>query len=131
MISSWTFFRLVGGEVSGSQHHQPSGSNLLSGVYGLVGSTQLTPPTWWGSQYPQNRSKVLLCICLEAEPGPCPKAALLLLLTVPPLSPHPLPFMFSNCLNPPFGSQGKSWRLNEICFLLCPGVPQGPARFHS
>ena len=37
MISSWTFFWLVGGEVSGSQHHQPSVPNR-SGVYMLVGS---------------------------------------------------------------------------------------------
>jgi len=27
MIHSWTFFWLVGGEVTGSQYHQPSGSN--------------------------------------------------------------------------------------------------------
>ena len=37
MISSWTFFWMVGGEVTGSQHHQPSGSSQ-SGVYVLVGS---------------------------------------------------------------------------------------------
>ena len=35
MISSWTFFWLVGGEVSRSQHHQPSGSNW-SGVCVLL-----------------------------------------------------------------------------------------------
>ena len=35
---------MVGGEVTGSQHHQPSGSNQ-SGVYMLVGSIQyLLPP---------------------------------------------------------------------------------------
>ena len=43
-MSSWTFFRLVGGEISGSQHHQLSGSNQ-SGFYVLVGSIQLTSPT--------------------------------------------------------------------------------------
>ena len=51
LISSWTFFWLVGGEVTGwyfwSQHHQPSGSNW-SGVSVLVVSMQLTPTTWWG-----------------------------------------------------------------------------------
>ena len=31
---------MVGGEVSGSQHHQPSGANR-SGVYVLVGSAPL------------------------------------------------------------------------------------------
>ena len=35
---------LIGGEVSGRQHHQPSGSNQ-SGVYELIGSIQLTSPT--------------------------------------------------------------------------------------
>ena len=76
MICSWTFFWLVGGEVSGSQHHQPSGSNQ-SGVYMLVGSIQLTSPTWWGFQYLQNSPKILLCVSLDGERGPCPKAALL------------------------------------------------------
>ena len=36
MISSWTIFWLIDGEVSGSQNHQSSGFNL-SGVYTLVG----------------------------------------------------------------------------------------------
>ena len=45
VVSSWTFFWLVGGEVIGSRHHQPSGPNW-SGVYVLVGSMQLTSPTW-------------------------------------------------------------------------------------
>ena len=38
-------------------------------------------------------------------------------LTVPPLSPHSLPSWISNCLNLPFGAQGRSWRLNEPYFL--------------
>ena len=37
MISLWTFFWLVGGEVSRSQHHQPSGS-IWSGGYVDVGN---------------------------------------------------------------------------------------------
>ena len=77
MISSWIFFWLVSGEVSESQHHQPSGSNW-SAVYMLVGSIQLTPPSWWACQYLQNSSKILF-ICLKGEPGPCLKAALLFL----------------------------------------------------
>ena len=50
------FSRWVGGEVVGSQHHQPSGSNL-SGLYVLVGSVQLISSMWWGPQHLQNRSK--------------------------------------------------------------------------
>lgn len=39
MISLWTFFQLVGGEVIGNQQHQPSSSNwsvsyVLVGTYG-------------------------------------------------------------------------------------------------
>ena len=56
VISSWTFFWLVGGEVIGTQHYQPSGSNR-SGVSVLVGSVQLTSSTWWEFQYLQNSSK--------------------------------------------------------------------------
>ena len=56
VIGSWTFFWLVDDEVTRSRHHQPSGSSR-SGGYMLVGSTQLTSSTWWGSPYPQNSSK--------------------------------------------------------------------------
>ena len=55
MISSWTFFCLVGCEVIRSPHHQPSGSNL-SGVSVLVGGMQLTFSSWWGFQNLQNSS---------------------------------------------------------------------------
>ena len=78
MVSSWTFFWLVGGEVIRSQHHQPSGSNW-SGVYGLAGSRQLTSSTWWRFEYLQNSSKILFCVSPEGEQGPCPKTALLFL----------------------------------------------------
>ena len=88
MVSLWTFFWLFGGEVSGSQHHQPSGSNQ-SGVYVLMDSISLTFPTWWGFQYLQNSSKILLGISLEGEPGMFPKAALLFLdLFLPCLPMH-------------------------------------------
>ena len=72
MISLWTFSRLVGGEANGSQHHQPTGSKG-SGVYRLVGSIPLIFPSCWGFQYLQDSSKVLLCVSLEGEPGPCPE----------------------------------------------------------
>ena len=69
VISSWTFFRLVGGEVIGTQHHQPSGSNW-SRVYVLVANMQLTSSTWWEFQYLQNSSRIwlrILSIVLEEE----------------------------------------------------------------
>ena len=51
VVSSWTFFCLVGGEVIGNQHHQPSGSSWSGGL--RAGGQQLTSPTW-GLQYLQN-----------------------------------------------------------------------------
>ena len=72
MISSWTFFWLAGGEVSGSPHQPGSG---WSGAYVFVSSMQLTFPTWCGFQYLTKSSRMLLCIPLEREPGPCPRAA--------------------------------------------------------
>ena len=87
-----------------------------SGVYVLVGSIQLASPTWWGFQYLQNSSKTLLCISLRRNQDPAPRLHCCF-LTVPPLSLHPLPSLISNCLNLPFGTQGRSWRLNEDYFL--------------
>ena len=77
MISLWTFFSLVDGEISRSQYHQPSGSNQ-SGVSLLVGSIQLTS-TCWGFQYLQNNSWIFLDVSLEREPGPCPQTVQLFL----------------------------------------------------
>lgn len=56
MISSRAFFWMVGGEVTGSQHHQPSGSNQ-SGVYMLVGSIQLSSSPRWRFLYLQNSTE--------------------------------------------------------------------------
>ena len=60
-------------------------------------------------------------------------------LIVPPLFLYPLPSLISNCLNPPFGTQGRSRRLNEAYILqirngehttdLYPRAPQSPAQF--
>ena len=115
-VSSWIFFWLVDGDIIWNQPHQPSGSNK-SGIYLLVNRRQLASPTWGGLQYLQISSKILFCVSLEGEPGPCPKASLLFLLTAPPLSPHPLFSLISNCLNLPLGIQGRSWRQNEEYFL--------------
>ena len=63
-------------EISGSQHHQPSGSNR-SEVCMLVGNILLTEtPIWWGFQNLQNSSKILLPASLEGDHVPRPKAAL-------------------------------------------------------
>ena len=64
----------------------------------------------------QKSSKILLCVSLEAEPGPCPRAALLFLNSSSLVS-HPLPSLISNCLNLPFGTRGRSRRLNEAYSL--------------
>ena len=55
-----------------------------------------------------------MCVSVDGEPVPCPKAALFFLLTVCfSLVSHPLPSLMNNCLNLPIGTQGRSWRLNE------------------
>ena len=121
--------------IIGSQHHQPSGSNW-SGVSVLVGSIQVTSPTWWRFQYLQNSSKILLCISLGGGglPGPCPKAALSF-LDCPSLVSTSL---ISKCLNLPFGTQERSWRLNEAYFPQTrngghrkPFVPRSPTVSNS
>ena len=60
-------------------------------------------------------------------------------LIVSPLFLDPLPFLISNCLNPPFGTQGRSRMLNEAYILqtrngehrtnLYSRAPQSPAQF--
>ena len=53
---------------------------------------------------------------------------------------HPLPSLIKNCWNLPIGTQRRSWRLNEGCFLLIkemgdtkvlsPVAPWGPAWYY-
>ena len=60
-------------------------------------------------------------------------------LIVSPLFLYPLPSLISNCLNPAFGTQGRSRRLNEAYILqirngehkidLYSRAPQSPAQF--
>ena len=60
-------------------------------------------------------------------------------LIVSPVFLYPLPSLISNCLNPPFGTQGRSRRLNEAYILqrrngehrtdLYSRAPQSPAQF--
>ena len=61
---------------------------------------------------------------LEAEPGPCPKTALLF-LNYPSLVFASLPFLISNCSNLPFGTQGRSWRLEGDRKASMPRSPTG------
>ena len=62
-------------------------------------------------------------------------------LIVSPLFMYPLPSLISNCLNPPFGTQGRSRRLKEAYILQIRNgehtanlysrvaTPQSPAQF--
>ena len=77
-----------------------------------------------------NSIKILLCVSLGSEP---PQVCTNCFLTVSPLSLHPLPSVISNCLNLPFGAQGRSWRLESVAYkqetgttgrLLYSGDPQ-------
>ena len=62
-------FLTDGGEISGSQHPQSSGSNW-SGVSPLLSSILLNSSFWWRFQYLQNSSKIFLHISLEGVPRP-------------------------------------------------------------
>ena len=55
----------------------------------------------------RNSSKILLCVSLEAEPGPCPKAAVLF-LDCSFLDPASLSSLISYCLNLPFGTRERN-----------------------
>ena len=117
MISSWIFFWLVGGEVSGSQHHQPSDSNWSEILHAFRQyAMNRTSSTWWGFQYLQNSSKIPCVYPLRGNQDPAPRLHYCF-LTAPPLSLHPLPSLISNCLNLPFGTQERSGRLDEAYFL--------------
>ena len=101
---------------SGSQHHQPSGSNQ-SRVYKLVSNIPLTSPTEWGFQSLQNSLKMLY-VSLEGGTRTLPpklyNCSFLLLL---PCLHMPPPSLINKYLNLPLGAQGRSWRLNEAYFL--------------
>ena len=82
--------------------------------------------------------KILLCVSLGAEPGPCCRSGYCF-LAPPPLSLHLLPSWMRDSLDMPFGTQVKSWILMSIPYkqgmgdterLPCPGAKQSPAWFH-
>ena len=81
----------------------------------LVGSIQLTSPTWWGFQYQQNSSKILLRVPLEGEPGPCPKAALFYLGFSSLVSAFP-PFPDQQLFEPAHWNSGKVMEAERSLF---------------
>ena len=87
-----------------------------SGVYLFVGSIPsliINFSHLREFQFLQNSSKILLCVSLNGETGPCPKAA----LDCFSLVSHSHPSLISNCSNLSIGTQGRSWKLTEGCFL--------------
>ena len=77
MISSWTFFRLAGGEVSGRQYHPRSGSNQ-SGVYVLVGSilsltVNFSHLVGASVSAKQLKDTVTVCVSLGGNQDPAPE----------------------------------------------------------
>ena len=110
-----TFFWLVGGEIAGqcsrTLNHEHSGFRQ-SGVSpcscyhlheGHISSFRSTQR--WGYIYPFGRSQ-----------DPAPKLHSCF-WTDSPLLLHPLLPLISKCLNLPFGTQGRSRRLNKAYFL--------------
>ena len=102
-VTFFFFFWLVGGEAAG----------LCS--RNLVFSLKLPSSTWVGAPVLQMNSKTLLCIFLwvgtRTLSGGCTTIWLFLLFL------YPLPSLISNCLNPLFGTQGRSRRLNDTYIL--------------
>ena len=102
---------MVGGEVTGSQHHQPSSCNW-PGVSVLVGSIQLTFPTWWGFSICKTAQRYCCVYHLRGNQDPAPRLHCRF-LAVPPLSLS----VISNYLNLLFGIQERAWRVNEAYLL--------------
>ena len=117
VISLWTFFWLVGGEISRSQHHQPSGSNW-SGVYMLVGSISsliISFSHLEGASESAKQHKYIKCIPWWGI-RTLTKPALLFLGCSYLVSTSP-PFPDYQQMSLPVGTQKRSWKLNEGYFL--------------
>ena len=61
----------------------------------------------------QKNLTMLSCVSLEVGPGPVPRLHYCFLV-VPSLPLHPLPSLINNCSNLPFGTQGRSSRLESV-----------------
>ena len=68
-----------------------------------------------GSSFLEELKDIVMHISLSRNQDPASR--LYHHLIVPPLFLYPLPSLISNCLNPPFGTQGRSRRLNEAYIL--------------
>lgn len=64
----------------------------------------------------QKNSKILLCVFFRRNQDPALRLYYYL-LTAPPLFLYSFPSLISNCLNLPFGTQGRLRRLNETYCL--------------
>ena len=94
------------------------------------------PPPGWGLHFCRRTQRHCYAYFFEQELGPCLKAITIRLFL---LFLYPLPSLISNCLNPPFGTQGRSRMLNEAYILqtrngehitdLYSRAPQNPAQF--
>ena len=102
---------MVAGEIIRSPHHPPSGSNR-SGVFVLVGSIQLTFPTWWGFSICKAAQRYCCDYHLTGSQDPAPRLRCCF-SAAPPLSLS----LISNYLNLLFGTQERAWRVNEAYFL--------------
>ena len=111
---SWTFFWFAGGEVSGSQHHQPSGF-YCSGV-SASGQRSINSFYLVGVSGSANQLKgAVLCIPW-GEIRILPQSCTIVFWPIPACLSIPLPSLISNSVNLPFGTQG-SHRLNEAYCL--------------
>ena len=105
------------------------------GQHTVISSTQ-----WRGFSICKTVQRYCYMYPLRGYQEPSPRLPLFLVCFLQSL--HLLIFLISNCLNLPFGTQGRSWRLNKsISYkqetergdrnLLCPGAPQGPTWFRK
>lgn len=76
-------------------------------------ATKFTSPTWWGFQCLQNGSKILSYVCFR---GSLSQGGTTACLDCSSLVPSLLLFPAIKYLNLPFGTQVKSWRLNDRLF---------------
>lgn len=109
------------------------------GQHTVTSSTQCG--WWWGFSICKTVQRYCYMYPLRGYQEPSPRLYYCF-LTASLLSLHPLLFLISNCLNLPFETQGRSWRLNEsISYkqetegdtesLLCPGAPLAPTWFRK
>ena len=82
----------------------------------LVLSLKLPSSTWLGVLVLQKNSRYCYVYSLRRNQDPAPRLHYCFLIA-PPLSLYSLPSLIRNCLNLPFGTQGRLRRLNEAYFL--------------